>query len=180
MEDWDSKSNFVKVLSKDNFKVGEIIKGSSSKTQGVASSIDKFDAFFNLAATSKFASGWQSDAGVLNNNLQRIQDSLYYQNFSYSIKSRVTFDTWSDAVSTLNHAAGFAKFSDYQLESNLNLEDSNSLVINLASNLTSVELISDIISVVNLNCVYDFDLVRENSLYIGSQIFSDEIIVIEF
>jgi hypothetical protein len=176
VEDWDSKSNFVKILSKDNFKVGEIIKGSSSKTQGVASSIDKFDAFFNLAATSKFVSGWQSDAGVLNNNLQRIQDSLYYQNFSYAIKSRVAFDTWNDVVSTLNHTVGFVKFSDYQLESNLNVEDSNSLAVNLASDLTSVEVISDIISVVNLNCVYDFDLVRENSLQIGYQIFSDEII----
>jgi hypothetical protein len=176
VEDWDSKSNFIKILSKNNFKVGEIIKGSSSRTQGVASSIDRFDAFFNLAATSKFVSGWQSDAGVLNNNLQRIQDSLYYQNFSYSIKSRVAFDTWNDAVSTLNHTTGFVKFSDYQLESNLSVEDSNSLTINLASDLTSVEVISDIISIVNLNCVYDFDLVRENSLQIGSQIFSDEII----
>jgi hypothetical protein len=176
VEDWDSKSNFIKILSKNNFKVGEIIKGSSSRTQGVASSIDRFDAFFNLAATSKFVSGWQSDAGVLNNNLQRIQDSLYYQNFSYSIKSRVAFDTWNDAVSTLNHTTGFVKFSDYQLESNLSVKDSNSLTINLASDLTSVEVISDIISIVNLNCVYDFDLVRENSLQIGSQIFSDEII----
>jgi hypothetical protein len=176
VEDWDSKLDFIKILSKNNFKVGEIIKGSSSKTQGIPSSIDRFDAFFNLAATSKFVSGWQSDAGVLNNNIQRIQDSLYYQNFSYSIKSRVAFDTWNDAVSTLNHTTGFVKFSDYQLESNLSVEDSNSLTINLPSDLTSVEVISDIISVVNLNCVYDFDLVRENSLQIGSQIFSDEII----
>ena len=176
VEDWDSKLDFIKILSKNNFKVGEIIKGSSSKTQGVASSIDIFDAFFNLAAASKSVRGWQSDAGVLNNNLQRIQDSFYYQNFSYSIKSRVSFDTWNDAVSTLNHTTGFIKFSDYQLESNLSVEDSNSLTINLASDLTSIEVISDLISVVNLNCVYDFDLVRENSLQIGSQIFSDEII----
>ena len=176
VEDWDSKLDFIKILSKNNFKVGEIIKGSSSKTQGVASSIDIFDAFFNLAAASKSVRGWQSDAGVLNNNLQRIQDSFYYQNFSYSIKSRVSFDTWNDAVSTLNHTTGFIKFSDYQLESNLSIEDSNSLTINLASDLTSIEVISDLISVVNLNCVYDFDLVRENSLQIGSQIFSDEII----
>ena len=200
LEDWDSKSNFAKILSKDNFKVGEIIKGFSSKNQGVISSIDRFDAFFNLSATSRFTGGWQSDAGVLNNNLQRIQDSLYYQNFSYSIKSRVAFDTWNDAVSTLNHTTGFVKFSDYQLESNLSTKDSNltgiegtittpigtsgtittfdstnSLAI-LVPDLTSVEVISDIISVVNLNCVYDFDLVKENSLQIGSQIFSDEII----
>jgi hypothetical protein len=178
VEDWNPKSNFVSILSKNNFKVGEIVKGSSSKTQGVALSIERFDAFFNLGATSKFERGNQSDAGVLNSNLQRIQDSLYYQNFSYSIKSRVDFDTWNDAVSTLNHTTGFVKFSDYQLETPATFVevDSNSLVVNVPSDLTSIDVISDIISVVNLNCVYDFDLVRENSLQIGSQIFSDEII----
>jgi hypothetical protein len=178
VEDWDPKSNFVSILSKNNFKVGEIIKGSSSRTQGFASSIERFNAFFNLGATSKFVRGNQSDAGVLNSNLQRIQDSLYYQNFSYSIKSRVDFNTWNDAVSALNHTTGFVKFSDYQLETPATFVeiDSNSLVVNVPSDLTSIDVISDIISVVSLNCVYDFDLVRENSLQIGSQIFSDEII----
>jgi hypothetical protein len=56
------------------------------------------------------------NAGFLNDNLQKIQDSFYYQNFSYSIKSKIDYDTWNDAVSTLNHTAGFRKFADYQLE----------------------------------------------------------------
>ena len=176
VEDWNPRANFVSVVSKNNFKVGEIIKGSSSKTQGIASNIDSFSAFINVGATSRFENGWQSSAGFLNDNIQRIQDSLYYQNFSYSIKSRVDFDTWNDVVSTLNHTSGFKKFADYQLESNLSAENSNALTINLPSNLSSVEVISDIIGVVNLNCVYDFDLVRENALRIGNTTFSDEII----
>ena len=174
VEDWDPKSNFVTIISKKNFKVGEVIKGSSSRTQGVATKIERFDAFFNLNATSKFVQGWQSDAGVLNNNLQRIQDNLYYQNFSYSIKSRIDFDTWNDAVSTLNHTTGFVKFSDYQLESTLTGVASTTLIVK--STNATVDVISDIIGVINLNCVYDFDLVKENALQIGSQIFSDEII----
>jgi hypothetical protein len=176
VESWDSKTNLVSVVSKNNFKVGEIIKGSASRTQGIATEINSFDAFFNLSSSSKFKNGWQSDAGVLNDNIQRIQDSLYYQNFSYSLKSRVDFDTWNDAVSTLNHTSGFKKFSDYQLESNLSVETSNALVVNLPSSVTSVDVVTDIIGVVNLNCVYDFDLVRENSLTVGGRIFSDEII----
>jgi hypothetical protein len=178
VEDWDSKSNLVKIVSKKNFKVGDTITGLSSKTQGVSSSIERFDAFFNLGATSKVINGQQSDAGVLNNNIQRIQDSFYYQNFSYSIKSRVNFDTWDDAVSSLNHTTGFKKFSDYQLETPATFAeiDSNSLFVKLPSDLTSINVISDIDNVVNLNCVYDFDIVKENSLQIGSRIFSDEII----
>jgi hypothetical protein len=176
VESWDSKTNLVGVVSKNNFKVGEIIKGSASRTQGIATEVNSFDAFFNLSSSSKFENGWRSDAGVLNDNIQRIQDSLYYQNFSYSLKSRVDFDTWNNTVSTLNHTSGFKKFSDYQLESNLSVETSNALVVNLPSDVTSVDVITDIIGVVNLNCVYDFDLVRENALSVGGRIFSDEII----
>ena len=176
VEDWNPRTNFVSVVSKNDFKVGEIIKGSSSKTQGISSNIDSFSAFMNVGATSRFENGWQSAAGFLNDNIQRIQDSLYYQNFSYSIKSRVDFDTWNDVVSTLNHTSGFKKFADYQLESNLSAENSNALTINLPSDLSSVEVVSDIIGVVSLNCVYDFDLVRENALRIGNSVFSDEII----
>jgi hypothetical protein len=178
VEDWDPKSNLVKVISKKNFKVGDTITGLSSKTQGVISTIKIFNAFFNLGATSKVVSGWQSDAGVLNNNIQRIQDSLYYQNFSYSIKSRVDFDTWNDAVSSLNHTTGFKKFADYQLETPATFVEinNNSLTVNLPLDLTSIDVIRDVTNVVNLNCVFDFDIVRENSFQIGSQIFSDEII----
>jgi hypothetical protein len=178
VEDWDPKSNLVKIVSKKNFKVGDTITGLSSKTQGVVSTIKTFNAFFNLGATSKVINGWQSDVGVLNDNIQRIQDSFYYQNFSYSIKSRVDFDTWDDVVSSLNHTTGFKKFSDYQLETPATFEEinNNSLSINLPSDLTSIDVISDVISIVDLNCVYDFDIVKENSLRIGSRIFSDEII----
>jgi hypothetical protein len=174
VEDWDQKTNFVKIVSKDNFKVGDLVKGSSSRTQGVASSVTIFDAFLNLGSSSRFENGWKSAAGFLNDNIQRIQDSLYYQNFSYSLKSRVDFDTWNDVVSTLNHTSGFKKFSDYQLETKS--DDENALNVGLTTNTTSVEVISDIISVMNLNCVYDFDLVRENALQIGNSVFSDEII----
>ena len=178
VEDWNPKSNLVKIVSRENFKVGDTIKGLSSKTQGVISTIKIFNAFFNLGATSKVISGWKSDTGVLNNNIQRIQDSLYYQNFSYSIKSRVDFDTWNDAVSSLNHTTGFKKFADYQLETPDTFVEinNNSLTVNLPSDLTSIDVINDNISVVNLNCVFDFDIVKENSFQIGSRIFSDEII----
>ena len=37
-------------------------------------------------------------------------------------------------------------------------------------------LVTDMVGVGDLNCVYDFDLVTENSLDIGSTFYSDEII----
>ena len=120
---------FLKII----LKLVKLLKDLLQKLRSVSSiEVNSFDAFLNLSSSSRFENGWKSNAGVLNDNIQRIQDSLYYQNFSYSIKSRVDFDIWNDTVSTLNHTSGFKKFSDYQLESNLSVETSNSLVVKLA------------------------------------------------
>jgi len=172
VDDWDSKVNYLKINSKEDFVVGEMVEGLTSKAQGIISSIERFDSFFILNSKSTVEKGWQIDAGFLNENSQKIQDSYYYQNFSYSLKSKVDYDTWNDAVSTLNHTLGLKKFADYQLEGSLS---ENSMIVGLSTLTTSVEIINDIINVVDLNCVYDFDLVSENALNIGSSTFSDEI-----
>ena len=172
VESWDSKNTILKVSSKNNFVSGEILEGLSSKTQGIGSSVSNFASSFNCNSSSKVFGGWQTNSGFLNNNQQRVQDSFYYQNFSYSLKSRVDYDTWSDAVGSLNHTLGFRKFSDYQMES----IPTNSGSVGLSTEIGYFEVISDLIGFANLNCVYDFDLVRENSVNVNDKVISDEII----
>lgn len=185
VSNWNYKTNYLNISSKNNFYPGFIIQGEVSKTRGNIVSVDSFDSFFNLSPYSKVENGWNAETGFLSNNLQRIQDSDYYQTFSYSLKSRVSYDTWNDAVSTLNHTAGFKKFADYQLETSLYYNegivdgeknsDKNSLIVGISTELSYTEVVNDIIEVVDLNCVYDFDLVSENSLQIGSSTISDEV-----
>jgi hypothetical protein len=176
VESWDIKTNFLKIQTTKDIDTNQLIRGLSSNTRGEVRYVEKFDSNYQLNYFSKVISGWQLETGFLNDNLQRIQDSDYYQNFSYSLKSRVDYDTWKDPVSTLNHTSGFKKFSDLQMESKLSYANENSMIVGIPGNVPNVEIISDIIGVVDLNCVYDFDLVRENSLNIDSTIFSDEII----
>ena len=176
VESWDAKNSLLRISSNQNFIINEIIEGTSSKTQGVASSITSFESSYKLNSYSKVVSGWQTISGFLNNNLQRVQDSLYYQKFSYSLKSKIDFDTWSDTVGTLNHALGFKRFSDYQIESFLPEENKNSLVIGISTDVGYFEVITDLTTFTSLNCVYDFDLVKENSINFGSGIVSDEMI----
>ena len=171
---WDPKTGILRISSKQNFIVGEIIEGVTSKTQGIAKNIESPDSYFNLKSTSTVVDGLQVKSGFLNENTQRIQDGDYYQKFSYSLKSRVDYDTWNDPVSILNHSVGYKKFSDYQLESSP--DNKTSLVVGLSTDLTSYDTINDLIGVANLNCVYDFDLVKENSLSINSNTISNEVI----
>tara|TARA_R100001594_G_scaffold439_2_gene1654 strand:+ start:3602 stop:17350 length:13749 start_codon:yes stop_codon:yes gene_type:complete len=170
VESWSPEIGILKVSSNSNFVVGETIKGLTSNTQGIASSIRSFDSELTLGSSSRVENGWETDSGVLNYNMQRLQDSFYYQNFSYALRSRVVEEKWDDVVSTTNHTLGFKKFSDYQLETTA------AGVVGLTTNQTSLDIVTDMIGYGDLNCVYDFDLVTENSLNTGSTFYSDEII----
>ena len=170
VENWNPNTGILRVSNTDGFIVNDIIKGLSSSTQGLASSIKTFDSYIKLNATSRVEKGWETDSGFFNAHIQRIQDSDYYQNLSYSLSSRVDIETWDDPVSTLNHTLGFKKFSDYQLES------TSSARVGLSTELSDVSVVNDLYGIGDLNCVYDFDLVSENALDItGSDAFSTEI-----
>ena len=174
VENWDPITKYLKISSKSDFKIGSIIEGLSSKTIGTASSIVDFNSYAKTDFSIKVLGGWESNAGFLNDNAQRIQDSLYYQNFSYSLKSRVDYDTWNDAVSALNHTVGFKKYSDFQMESKLDNDVSN-LFVGLSTDTTATDVKVELISYGDLNCVTDFDLGRENYLNLNSKIASNKI-----
>ncbi len=173
VESWDKSIGVLKISSGDNFIINEVITGKTSNTQGIASSITSYSSQFILNEFSEVLHGWETDSGVLNKNMQRIEDSLYYQNFSYSLKSRVDFETWDDVVSSTNHTSGFKKFCDYQLEST---STDPSLVVGLSTDSTSIDSVNELSGIGNLNCVEDFDLVKENSLTLDNRIFSDKIV----
>ena len=172
VDDWDSKINVLTVSSKDEFETTDIIKGETSNILGVPTSIDKYESDCEINSIVKTNKGWQKDSGKLNFDLKKIQDSFYYQNFSYSIKSKVDYETWNDPVSATNHTLGFRKFADYQLESS---NDTRSIV-RPTTDTTNFTLVNNLDSFASLNCVFDFDLVRENNININSKIVSDEII----
>ena len=178
VESWDRKTGTLRVSTNKDFAVGEIITGQASNTQGIASSVTTYNSILDTDATSRVIKGSQTDSGFLNASLQRVQDSFYYQNFSYSLRSRVDFDTWNDAVSVTNHTAGFRKFSDYQLETPASFSEvtGNSMAVGLSTELSYFSVVNDLYGVADLNCVYNFDLVAENSLDAAGAMYSDEII----
>ena len=175
VESWDQRVGTLRVSSSDTFIVGVAIQGKSSKTSGTPTSVITYDSFLGYDATSTVEKGWQTNSGIINDNQQRVQDSLYYQNFSYSLKSKVDFDTWNDLVSSLNHTLGFKKFSDFQLESSLG-DNNEELVVGLTTNQTSYEIVTDLGGVVDINCRPGYASVKENSLDIDGKLASNQII----
>ena len=163
-------SGVLKVSSPHTFIKGESITGESSGTKATIIDAVSYSSLYDVEASSIVNEGWKTNAGFLNDNQQRMFDSDYYQYFSYSIQSEVQFTKWKEAVSSLNHTAGFKKFSD------LIVRSESYAGIGTDQDETKFEVITDLISIMDLNTVFDFDLVTEKTLEIGSSTLSDEMV----
>jgi len=171
VESWNEKVNILKLSSSKEFNPGDIIKGLGTKTTGVVGKKYNFNAYVDTDAASEVIIGWENEVGFLNNNLHRIQNNEYYQNFSYTIKSHVPFEEWNNVVSSLSHNSGFVKFSDLQIESSAGTQ----IISNTPNSGSTVDTFNDLVSEYDLSCYVDYDSVFENKLNVSDRIVSSEI-----
>ena len=168
VERWDTNNGILKLQTLDNFTKGHTVEGQTSKARGVISSILSFNSNYDIDATSRVESGWQDITGFLNDTRQVVQDSDYYQKFSYSLKSKIALESWDDVVGSLNHTAGFKRFSNLVIETT----PTENAIVGLGTTQSHFDRTIDFIEHINLNCVYNFDRVKENF----KENFSDNII----
>ena len=158
--EYDPESKWLTVEASSDFEVGKLIESLETGAKGNVSEIVlTFDTNFLLDYYSIVNNGWEYQTGFLNDSLQKVHDNEYYQSFSYAIKSRVFYDRWKDIVNSLNHTAGFQKFSQLQVESALPPEDKLAMKVGIAGTVTGI------INIQNEDSLWDvvnFDLVTEN------------------
>ncbi len=167
---WDSAIKLMKVATDKNFEVDDIIVGESSKTEARILKTISFDSIYNVKSSSIVKKGWQKETGFLNNDLQRIHDNDYYQYFSYAVKTKIPFDTWDKNIDELNHSVGFKKFGDLQIQST-----SESVGIGSTVDI-EISTIAELDSLINTHCKVDFDNAKENTLILGNNYASNQVV----
>ena len=149
----------------------QFFAGNTSKAQAFVKEVFGYEASYVIGSSSIVKNGWNSETGFLNNDLQRVHDNDYYQYFSYSLKSEVPIKQWNDIVSNLNHTLGFKKFSDLIVNSSAN----NNLGISTSQNDGFFSATCDLNSIVDIECIQDYDLASENNFYVDGKLTSTEI-----
>ena len=113
---WDNDINQLRLINaKGELEVGNKLKGEKSLLNGTVEFSNKFNLKSTLGATRDKVNDAGNEVGFLNNYQQRISDNSYYQKFSYSIKSEVSYDIWKEPVNSTIHPAGFKEFSDLDI-----------------------------------------------------------------
>jgi len=68
---------------------------------------------FTANAVNRYSGYYENTDGFLSNN-SKLQDSYFYQIFSYVIKSRVSRELYEDLVNRILHPSGLIMFSEYE------------------------------------------------------------------
>lgn len=163
VESWNSQTKNLVVSSRDKFVSGKQLVGKTSNTKANIISVDSSEGFYVIDSGSTVDNRWNNEKGFLNNDSQRIHDSDYYQYFSYALKSEIPLNVWEDSVSILNHTAGFKKFSLVGVTSD------SRVGISTDQNSGNVTIVSNIDSIIDLDCITNFDLATENLIFDGTR-----------
>lgn len=104
--------------------------------------------FINLGAIVRYPGFFEANNGFVSDSIY-IQDSRYYQAFSYVIRIDEKLSTYKSAVKTMLHPAGMALFGEFQITNEFDLSVEleslvKSLGIGLEDNFSVLDSISDI------------------------------------
>ena len=75
----------------------------------------------NLGALNRYPGFFETNAGFLSDSIY-IQDSKYYQKFSYVLRIDERLKDYSSAVKTMVHPSGMRLFGEYDITNDYNLE----------------------------------------------------------
>ena len=102
--------------------VGETITGGTSGATGVLHVTDHAAATVNVVAVSDTDGSFLNEDGWVSENTMKIQDSLYYQDFSYIIKVGESINSWRDSFAKTMHTSGFYFAGEVAIVNRLNLK----------------------------------------------------------
>jgi len=100
---------------------GSVLREFSQKSANAAVLFDDPSVIqVDLGALVRYPGYYTSNAGFLDDSIF-IQDSRYYQAFSYVIKLDERLSSYKSAVKTMLHPAGMALFAEFDITNNIDL-----------------------------------------------------------
>src|SRR6056300_998930 len=138
---YDTDTGVLKVSS----PTGQFAEDTTITADGGASGLveknDLSTATTTVGAVVDTAGTYINQDGHISETSMRIQDSLYYQDFSYVIKVGRTINDWRDSFKKTMHTSGFYFTGQVNLETSISAEIQRTIGINSGIDYEQVALI---------------------------------------
>ena len=113
---WQIGPRVLKIVDyTGSFSQGSRITGVISKSSGIMSDIKVATGVLEIGSITKTTGQFIDDVGKPSEIIQKIQDSYYYQDFSYAVKSAVSIGDWKEILIKNVHPASFKVFGELDL-----------------------------------------------------------------
>ena len=119
---YDADRSLLKVKDLNtNFILNETITSSSSGS-ATAIRLDVASAIVDVVSVADTDGKFLNEDGYVSEQTMKVQDSKYYQDFSYVLKVGQSINDWRDSFKKTMHTAGFYFTGQVDLESRLSLK----------------------------------------------------------
>ena len=135
----ESRDDYIKLDGLQVIKKGDRITGKTTGVSAEVVDLKSDQGFFSIDYSNHQEYGWIDNVGKLNDDIQVTPNNDYYQNLSYSIKSPITWDKFSNSVNSILHPAGLKNFADTFIQSQVKvgIADTRETIRNLTLDLVS-------------------------------------------
>jgi len=127
--------------STGNFADNSTITGSDSGVTATVKISDQATATSTVGATANTAGNFLNEDGHVSETTMRIQDSLYYQDFSYVIKVGRTINDWRDSFKKTMHTGGFYFTGQVNIVSQVDAQLRSFTTVNSGINFDGIQLV---------------------------------------
>jgi len=103
-------------------QIDELIQGQNSGQLALVKKTDQTSATVNVNSIIDTYGSYLNQDGHVSENTMKIQDSLYYQDFSYVLKVGRSINEWRDSFKKTIHSAGFYYTGLMSIQSRLNAQ----------------------------------------------------------
>ena len=135
---WDSSRNILKLKEvSGTFQANETVTSGSGSA--VLKNIDVASISLDVTGVVDTDGKFLNEKGHISETTMKVQDSLYYQDFSYVLKVGNSINSWRDAFKKTMHTSGFYFTGQVNLESRLNLKNKIAEAINTGVDGTPIK-----------------------------------------
>ncbi len=126
---WNTNTGILELETDvEDFSAGDII----SSVGGITATVVQEDGAFattSLEAVVRSDGNYINDKGKLSEDTQRVQDSFYYQDYSYVVRIGQSINEWRESIRRSVHPAGWNVFGEVSFATTLASAQLNSLRI---------------------------------------------------
>tara|TARA_Y100000310_G_scaffold172690_1_gene172812 strand:+ start:3259 stop:6687 length:3429 start_codon:yes stop_codon:yes gene_type:complete len=114
---WDNTRQLltVNITNSTDFSISEKLTRGSVEGYATVSRVSKGILNASVGTVGITAGAYDSDKGKISESLMKIQDSYYYQDYSYVVRVGSAIADWRGSVKKAVHPAGFAVFGEVSI-----------------------------------------------------------------